>query len=284
MFKRIKTVCIVVPLYKSFSNLSTDECLSFKQMCNILGKREICLIGPYNLDYKTYIEFANNLGVKCKIINFDNKYFTSSSSYNVLLLSKYFYKKFSDFKYILIYQLDAWVFRDELDDWVEKKFDFIGSPFFDNYDKAQINSDVIPGGNGGFSLRNVQKVLNLFNRFEKLKYFKKYLFNNNRINLFTFNQFIGKRPIRIYFKIKNVYRLEKYLDSGFNENEDIFWSIYCSYYFTDYKVAPFSEALKFSFEANPSLLYELNTFKLPFGAHAWRKYDPLFWSDKMIHE
>lgn len=38
----------------------------------------------------------------------------SVDDYSILLQSHPLYERFADFDYMLIYQLDAWVFRDEL--------------------------------------------------------------------------------------------------------------------------------------------------------------------------
>lgn len=59
-------------------------------------------------------------------------------------------------------------------------------------------------------------------------------------------------------------------------HEDTIWCIYVPQ-FIDYKVAPAGEALKFAFEANPSLLYKMNNGELPFGCHAWERYETAFW-------
>jgi hypothetical protein len=48
------------------------------------------------------------------------------------MLSIDFYKRFRDYKFILIYQLDAYVFRDELEYWCEQDYDFIGAPLIEN--------------------------------------------------------------------------------------------------------------------------------------------------------
>lgn len=42
------------------------------------------------------------------------------------------------------------------------------------------------------------------------------------------------------------------------------------------------EASAFAFERSPRYLYELNNNTLPFGCHAWEKYDMDFWL-KFIH-
>jgi len=38
-----------------------------------------------------------------------------------------------------------------------------------------------------------------------------------------------------------------------------------------------SEAVAFAFEAHPEYLFELNQQQLPFGCHAWQRYNPEFW-------
>jgi hypothetical protein len=42
-------------------------------------------------------------------------------------------------------------------------------------------------------------------------------------------------------------------------------------------IAPLEVALRFAFEANPRICYEMNNYEIPFGCHAWEKYDKEFW-------
>jgi hypothetical protein len=60
--------------------------------------------------------------------------------------------------------------------------------------------------------------------------------------------------------------------------EDIFWGTVAPAKFPWFKVADAETAMKFSFETNPQKLFELNGCVLPFGCHAWEKYDPNFWA------
>lgn len=85
-------------------------------------------------------------------IFFHENYFKSIDGYNKLMLSPSFYKAFSNYEYILIYQLDAWVFKDELQHWCNQKYDYIGAPIYQN-------NKLIGIGNGGFSLRKVDYCL-----------------------------------------------------------------------------------------------------------------------------
>lgn len=59
--------------------------------------------------------------------------------------------------------------------------------------------------------------------------------------------------------------------------EDEFWGLIVPRYFKWFNVARPEEALRFSFEVLPEELLKLNNNELPFGCHAWEKYDPSFW-------
>jgi hypothetical protein len=62
-----------------------------------------------------------------------------------------FYKCFSTYNYLMIYQLDGWIFTNFLDYYINLNVDYIGSPW-----KAYIlNLDEDTVGNGGVSLRKV---------------------------------------------------------------------------------------------------------------------------------
>lgn len=62
------------------------------------------------------------------------------------MLTKEFYLRFRQWEYLLIYQLDAYVFQDELMDWCNKGYDYIGAPFL----KLNREVDWNNCGNGGF--------------------------------------------------------------------------------------------------------------------------------------
>ena len=62
-----------------------------------------------------------------------------------------------------------------------------------------------------------------------------------------------------------------------NINEDFFWGLGANYTDKLFKVPPNYKALEFSFEAMPSYLYKLNNNDLPFGCHAFEKYESEFW-------
>ena len=69
---------------------------------------------------------------KSSLAFFDQSYFSTPAGYNRLLLTTQFYEKFLDYDYILIYHLDALLFRDELTMWCGQGYDYIGAPWRDD--------------------------------------------------------------------------------------------------------------------------------------------------------
>jgi hypothetical protein len=79
------------------------------------------LVQPEGLENDYITKKYSNISVE----SFPKRYFENIEGYNELLLSASFYERFLDTKYILIYQLDAFVFKDELQEWCDKGYDYI---------------------------------------------------------------------------------------------------------------------------------------------------------------
>lgn len=116
-----KQVAVIVPMYKE--TLTDNELISFKQCLQVLKNYPIIIVKPNSLSLQN-LPISTDL---LEVINFDNKYFRSVKGYNELMLSSVFYQTFINYEYILIYQLDAYVFKDELAQWCQKGYDYIGA-------------------------------------------------------------------------------------------------------------------------------------------------------------
>lgn len=237
-----KIVTVVIPVYKV--NLSLTEQLSLKQCIKLLGDFDIVFVHPESLDVST-INFDGRISSE----KFPDHYFKSVFGYNRLMLTASFYERFSQSKFILIYQLDAYVFRDELLYWCSKDYDYIGAPWiatpnkgfkkvlslFDSKKKKARSEIFYKVGNGGFSLRKVST----------------HIANSKKM----------KSVIE-----QNLKRSE----DDFRIMEDVFWSSVpehdSSFLIPDYK-----EGLKFAFDRKPKLALKLNNNKLPFGCHGFEK-------------
>ncbi|MBO7213161.1 MAG: hypothetical protein J6U99_01215, partial [Rikenellaceae bacterium] len=109
-------VVVVIPTYRN--ELSEWEKLSLEQCVKVLSKNHhIKIVAPEGID-------SHGLQVE----RFDSKFFDGLAGYNKLMLAAEFYDRFSDYDYILIYQLDGWVFRDRLNEWCSQGWDYIGAP------------------------------------------------------------------------------------------------------------------------------------------------------------
>ena len=144
-------VAVVIPTYKE--ELDEFEKISLAQVRKVLGKYPIVFVAPEEKIFP-YLK-QNDL-----IAQFPQKFFQSTETYTQLMLSPFFYEAFLDFDYILIYQLDAFVFYDALEEFCLLGYDYIGAPWPRLYiDLVPVKHSAV--GNGGFSLRKVKAHYNL---------------------------------------------------------------------------------------------------------------------------
>jgi hypothetical protein len=249
-----KLVKVVIPIYKI--DLNNEELISLKQCCKVLSRYPIAIAKPESLNIGALLQQYPQLEIE----SFNDAFFETLEFYNRLMLSSEFYKRFLDYEYILIYQLDAYVFRDELELWCRKSYDYIGAPWIERNrfvkrigailkkiigkkDKHPYSDAYYKVGNGGFSLRRVRSFYEI--TMKETDLIRSYL-----------------HPAKKYIK---------YMP------EDIFWALephrrnYC------FLVPEYEEALLFSFDKYPNECFGL-TKTIPFGCHGWnRKKRFPFW-------
>lgn len=258
-----KKSCIVIPVYQT--KLDNTEIVSLNQTLSIFKNEQIFIVSPNSLNLESFLE-SYNLNTK-NVIRFADDYFKNIDGYNKLLMDSIFYEKFLEYDYMLICQLDVFVFENQLTYWVNKNYDYIGAPWLDSEksffrdfsrnlnslfrkiaNKKQRSFEHLNQvGNGGFSLRNVSK---------------HYEISLKEIDLISEN--IIKRPSNNYYI------------------EDVFWSIQIPQKYSDFKIPNYIEALNFAFDRKPKLAFKLNSNKYPFACHGFNKpkvFD--FWKTKI---
>jgi hypothetical protein len=249
------------------------EICSLKQGINILKNHTIIFVTYKKLDCTIYNQICHKYNVNPFYEYFSYQYFTNTEGYNALLLSKKFYARFIKYNYFLIYQLDAYVFSDQLDYWCEQDYDYIGAPWlllaqYPGEAPAFGNDYNLMVGNGGFSLRKTKTFINAIT--PKIQFFSCIHFINS-----FFDSFVKKSKTNYFFMILHICfcplrkTIEKIICRGQKTNEDVIWSEIMLKYG---KVPPPDIALKFAFDSLPAYLYELNNAGLPFGCHAWHLY------------
>jgi hypothetical protein len=249
---------IVIPIYRW--PLNPSEALSVYRTIHTLSRHKICWLGPKEIEKNPPKFFG---GKFIEYISFDNKFFKSTNTYNTLLKSLFFYEKIKKYDYLLIAQTDSLVFRDELSKWADYGYSYIGAPWFKGMDKPTNDYQLIAVGNGGFSLRNIKDCILFLNFYTSSKCNVNQLISNSFSSWKIFIKYIKL----FFYKLNILSQL----------NEDIFWGILAPELSTNFTVPEPDKALNFSFEVAPEKMYELSGYTLPFGCHAWEKYNRKFW-------
>ncbi len=118
-------VVILVISHKSI--LGENEINSLNQLYKVLGHFPIKFICPKGLD----VSFYEVISKKIEFDFVDAKWLSDYWMFNRFKLKPQLYYKYKGYKYILFYEPDAWVFRDELEQWCSKDYDYIGAPWFE---------------------------------------------------------------------------------------------------------------------------------------------------------
>lgn len=275
---------IAIPIYKEKPSFS--EVLSFKQIILILGNYDICIFTHKDCDLTVYEQIASELGKKYVVELFHGEYFKSVEGYNKLCFSLMFYERFNKHEYILIYQLDAWVFRDELQNWCEKGYDYIGAPIFWAHNNNSFTKKIAGIGNGGFSLRKISYCIKMLNMPRNRPYMTPYRILQLYYNYFLFDDKfkpIARKLLIIplcLLKMFGIYNNINYFMKTKQINEDMMFGTNAKYAWGGRVSLPSEiEAMKFSFEVHPEMLFHKIDNRLPFGCHAFEKWDyDSFWS------
>lgn len=225
-------VVIVIPVYKN--TLSDTDKISLRQLNKILGKYPRVFVAPESLTLN-YGALGEGIGVE----RFADKWFQSVTTYSCLMMKTDFYERFATYEYMLLYQLDVFVFSDRLKEFCTLGYDYIGAPIgrFAPFWHA-IDARV---GNGGFSLRRIPSVLRV---------------------LGNLGEITGGTPFVHAFIMA----------------EDIFFA-YCGIREDiDFKVADIDTAIEFSVQENIRHIYDkIKKGWRPFGCHGWTKIEQEFW-------
>lgn len=265
-FDSLQRCTVVLPIYKEMP--SELEWMSFLQLLDVLGHYPISLLTHAQLDLHRYSAELTRRGIAFRQENFPQEHFSGIPGYNALLLHADFYNRYSDSEFILVYQLDALVFRDELESWCSRNFDYVGAPWFQMFAPQ---GELWGVGNGGFSLRKVRAALHILQVLADWR--AAYLTNPE---LFT-QRFAHDPFLQQILNNLLVYDPARPECWQSLNNEDHLWGLLAPKISSSYSLPLPHEAIPFSFECSPASLFEKNGRKLPFGCHAWEKYDPAFW-------
>ena len=260
-----KKTVIVIPTHRP--NLSPEDNISLLHLKKYLPKYDTFFVIPKNISSKAF----ETLGFKVKKV--DNNFFGTIRRANEMYLSKSFYEIFKKYDFMLIYQLDALVFSNQLEKWVNSEYDFVAAPWVTpviGY-LSHKNGSPPSGGNGGFSLRNIKKAIKILD-----------IVNNSATRT---SKSSLKRKLWFLLALIQGKSHDIWLNApadNYPFNEDGFWTLEAPKYDPTYKIPSLKIALQFGFERFPRNSFEINHRKLPFGVHAWARYDRDFWKKYIL--
>jgi hypothetical protein len=259
----MSAVAVVVPHHKSA--LQPDEELSLRHLTSVLGDKEILWVMPQGCSPPRH-------GDNC--VSLESRHFMDIAAYSRLLLDDQFYARFAAWDHILIYQLDCLVFRDELARWCDRSYDYIGAPL------AVPTRNGAPAyvvGNGGFSLRRVGACRDVLRAGAPS-------LTNALSSMMTAPSQHGlshlpypARLVKCLRVLNEVRQGAAWYAARYTQNEDLFWSFRARLFSSAFSKAPAHEAGLFAIETEPEEWYRRNGNTLPFGCHAWAKWNRPFW-------
>ena len=266
-------VCVVIPVYRD--PLTRAEQAALDQCVSVLRRYPISIVTPERLDAGDLLRHHPQLRNE----TFPDEFFVSAYSYNKLMLSDEFYARFAGYEYILVHQLDAFVFSDQLHDGCMRGYDYVGAPWIwsprrptlpyrlymaalrrlcrlidrprpddpppDKFFQRQL---CYATGNGGLSLRRVARMRQVLARFPR----RAEIYRNGKPATWA------ERPRG---------RL----------GEDVFFSIEANRYWRHVKTPGLAIAVRFAWETGPPIAARLTGGQLPFGCHGWDKLHVDHW-------
>jgi hypothetical protein len=252
-----RPACIIVPVYRT--GLSPSERASLERCVAVLGTHPIILAAPNTIDIGPLQR--QYPGLACE--RFPADFFGSVRDYNRLLLSDEFYARFTDYEYLLVHQLDAFVFSDQLLAWCSRGYDYVGAPWIPN--------DTVPGTLGLLKAAIRRRYFRLTRR----QYRNGSGDHHGQQHYAAGNGGFSLRraaALRAVLKLMPE-RVEPYrLGTREPWAEDVFFSVEANRYRRHLRIPGFRESLQFSWERYPGVAARYCATSLPFGCHAWDRF------------
>lgn len=257
---------VVVPVHRPTP--SADEQFGLQRCGSLLANHPILLVHPLGLDLSAYRALLPQAQPKAV----PPAWMASIRAYNRMLINPAFYSEFSAYTHLLIHEPDSLVLSDQLLNWCQAGHDFIGAPWFEAFDASTPAHQIVGVGNSGFCLLNIAAMLRVLT--SKYRWL-----HRDKIVGDLMNKALG-RPV----PYNSQALFEGLSDAGclshahqiMVQNFDFFLTCHFPSADPSFRIATVEAALQFAWEVNPQICLELNDGHLPFGIHAWARYDRNF--------
>jgi Uncharacterised nucleotidyltransferase/Protein of unknown function (DUF5672) len=243
MRAQLPATAIVLPIYRR--RLESEILAAVDRAFAILRHGDWYLIAPQSLDASFYEQRYGK-----PIVRFPDACLASVQNYSRLLLTDEFYAAFAQYEYMLVTQDDVYVLRDDLPYWLSRRLDYIGAPWPDGHDvPLSISSRPSPYGD---TLRA-------------------YVGNGG----FSLRRIAACRQLLAEFPEEVAWFSEK------GWAEDMFFGVFGQ--FSQYFVLPNQRvAATFAWEMLLPRMHTLCEGQLPMAIHAYRAWDPEFFTDIIL--
>lgn len=257
---------IVIPTHKEEPTL--EEKISLIQCQKVLGNFPIYLLHPLGMKIDAYKAIFPNL----MYLSVSPELMGSISAYNKLMISPLIFKALQNYSHLLIHEPDAIVLKNSLIYWCEQGYDYIGAPWFLNEDVSDFRLKAT--GNFGLSLMNVNAANTIFQR--NARWYTPSMILRDLLRCIR-----GRADLTRVFKAMGAEGKLTAASRLYTEHCDIFWSYMVPKINPKFKKAPPESAINFAWEKNPEKSFKKCNGEMPFGIHAWSKYNyeflrPLF--------
>ncbi len=260
----------MIPCHKA--TFSRDELLSLARALTILHSHDIFLLAPCSMGHSIQNILCEKLSVRPEDLRLHlipDRHLESIHTYNQLMLSLDFYRGFTDYSHLLIYQLDSYVFKDELIKWCCTDWDYIGGPIY--YPRSSPYGEKFCQciGAGGFSLRKISSFIKVLNKnptvFTWKDFFSVVKPFNKKGKLFLLSRFVRcSKGVSIRLSSN-----AGTLDQAIGINEDVILGLYLPKYQPWFKVPGYRDAASFCIDYHVTQELSAMDGELPFGTHAW---------------
>lgn len=253
---------VIIPVHQA--EPSVDEQISLMRCREILGRHEIKIVHPTNLEPTQWTALIPS----CSTQGVPPEWMQSIRAYNKMMINPGFFSLFESYTHLLVHEPDALVVSDRLLEWCESGFDYIGAPWFEGYVNPLPGAPFIGVGNSGFSLFNLQSAYAVLE-----SKFRWYPYKTAAKDVLRRvlrrpgpSGTIALKAFGVAGQLRGAHKISNY-------NCDIFWSDFAPKARPEFLIPGPEKAAFFAWEVNPSVCHKLCGEALPFGIHAWAKYD-----------
>ena len=252
---------VVIPVHRPHP--SPSEIVSLRQCGKVLVNRDVLILTPKHLDLGAYRELLP----RAADLRVESHWMASWKAYSRMMVSPLVFNALEGYTHMILHEPDAIVLRDEIDYWCNQPFDYIGAPWFEGWEKPAADAPLIGVGNLGFSFHRLstsRRVMASSLRWHPYSAVAKNLFQGLRGDKARLRQ--GMIGLGSGGRLRGAYKL-------FGGHCDAFWSIIVPNIDRGFRIPPAKIAAKFAWEVFPSRCMKMCGENLPFGIHAWFKYD-----------